>query len=107
MGAAPTENMLSNMSRLTKVCREPVSRSATQPKGARTLPPLFTAIFVVNEASSSVMMPPTRQVPCSDSARQGRHQVVQLKPRGCCLPARHKTRSNTLMEDLGKHRPEP
>ena len=38
--AAPTESIRSNKSRLVKVYGEPVSRSATQPEGARVLGPL-------------------------------------------------------------------
>ena len=34
-------------------------------------PPLCIAILVVNETSSSVTVPPTRQGPCSGSARPG------------------------------------
>ena len=32
-------------------------------------PPLYISILVVNETSSTVTVPPTRQGPCSDSAR--------------------------------------
>ena len=50
MDAAPTASMRSKTSRRMKVCGEPVSRSATQPKGARTPAPLWIAIVVVKEA---------------------------------------------------------
>ena len=80
--AAPTESMRSNTSCLTNVCGEPVSRSATQPQGARVLAPLCTATFVVKEASSRVMIPPKRQGPCSGSAREGSTPGVTAKTSG-------------------------
>ena len=65
-----------------KACGETVSRSATQPYGARGLAPLWTAIFVVKEASSRVMIPPTRQGPCSGIAREGSTPGVTAKTSG-------------------------
>ena len=54
--------MRSKTLRRMKVWGEPVSRSACV-----TSPPLCIANLVVNETSSSVTVPPTRQGPCSDN----------------------------------------
>ena len=68
-------------------------------------PPVCIAHLVVNETSSSVTVPPTRQGPCSDSARPGRRQKLsQLLP-GFGRPARPRKRSKTSKEDLGKRWP--
>ena len=44
-----------------------MSRSATQPKTVEAVVPLCTVILVVKEASSSVIVPPTKPGPCSGS----------------------------------------
>ncbi|CAN0002495.1 unnamed protein product, partial [Laminaria digitata] len=69
--ATPTENMRSSTSRLMNLCGKPASRSATKPKGARASAPMWTAISVLKEALSGVMVPPTRQGAYSESAREG------------------------------------
>ena len=77
--AAPTKSRRSNTSRRMNVWGEPVSRSATHLLGAMASPPLYIAILLVNETSSSVTVPPTRQGPCSDSARSGPMQEAISK----------------------------
>ena len=62
--------------------------------------PLCTASLVVNETSSSVTVPPTRQGPCSDNARPG-----PTKLPGFGRPARPRNRLETPKEDLGKRWP--
>ena len=60
--------MRSKTLRRMKVWGESVSRSATHLYG---VPSAMYCNLVVNETSSRVTVPPTRQGPCSDSARPG------------------------------------
>ena len=83
-----------------KVWGEPVSMSACV-----TSPPLCIANLVVNETSSSVIVPPTRQGPGSDSARPGSTPEAISKLPGFGRPARPRIRSDTPKEDLGKRWP--
>ena len=69
-------------------------------------PPLFIANLVVNETSSSVTAPPTRQGPCSDSARPGPTPEVILNLPSFGRPVRPRSRSDTPKEDLGERWPQ-
>ena len=65
--AAPPVRICSKTSRWMQFWGEPVSRSATQPKAVEGVDPLCTAILVVKEALSNVIVPPMRLGPCSES----------------------------------------
>ena len=80
--AAPTDSIRSNTSRRMNVWGEPVSSSAVHMEGAIASPQLCIAISVVKESSSSVTVPPTRQGPCSGSARSEAPREVIAKTSG-------------------------
>ena len=64
-------------------------------------PPLCIAVLVVSETSSSVTVPPTRQGPCSDSARPGPTPEAIAKTSGLWSAGTYKTPK----EDLGERWP--
>ena len=63
-------------------------------------PPLCIAILVVNETSSSVTVPLTKQGPCSDRARPGPTPEAIPKIHGFGPPVRPRNRLKTLKENL-------
>ena len=68
-------------------------------------PPLCTAILVVKETSSSVTAPPTKQGPCSGSARPEMPSKAIAKTSGPWSAGAPKNRPKYPKEGLGKRRP--
>ena len=60
-----------------------------------------------NEASSSVVMPPTKQGPRSDSVRKGLTPGTTVKNSILLSAGASEKRVETPKEDLGKGEPEP
>ena len=72
-----------------------------------TVTRLIYAIFFVNETSSSVIVSPTKQGPCSDSARSGpTPKAIYLQTfTGFSLPTRPKNWSETPTGNLSERWP--
>ena len=70
-----------------------------------TSSPLCTANLVVNETSSSVTVPPTKQGPCSENARPRPTPEAISKTSWLWSAGAPKNRSETPKKDLGKRWP--
>ena len=97
----------STTSRCMQVWEEPVSSSATQSRISEAVVLLYTVILVVKEASSSVIVSPTRLWPSSGSesvsAGVGAAQESTASEPGFVPLARRRNGSKTPKENQGNH----